>query len=585
MKKQTAINTITLLVLIVISIELMAFCPSGGGGGGPPPPGVQFLPPPNAPQWRQLPLNQIRPLSGPGISPYYWDQLFNNPTLVSALPMWEKWWVRNRLNYLDFKEQISWFESTPQGETIAVATELRKKIIATLTQAAKEDKSQLVRATAVFALGKTKDQTITPLIKEIFRNDKDFDVKNVSVLTLGILEDISSVSELKEILFNTSDVSYSAIGCAYAALALGYIKNKESIETLKEVFNPGNKTNKETQCAALLSLGNSLDKSLIPSIATIMLDSSRDKSVRAYAALALGRIKDPAALTELKKVSADKDIQLRSSAVIAMGIIKSPESKKELINILVTDKSPEVRAYAAISLAQMGDKSVYEVILKSAKKSDYVAQGLSVIALGILKNEEAVPELIEMLKKKNPSTYGPAIIALGLLKDKISLPVLIKIVEKEETSPMEWAFAIQALGMIGDKQALPALEKALKRASENVELATYAYSNIVIALTMLGKRAETLSYLYNELSNEKLHPEIKYRILYGIAYVGDKNSFEHLMKYYKDLKDDNLRIYSCFALGYLLDKDKINPLYRITADNNVNIWLKIIDHIFISKPD
>ena len=536
--------------------------------------------------WPTSTAGTVRPNSGPGIAPYMWDQLFNDPNLTfSVFPMWESWWMRNRLYYLSFREPITWIDRTTTGETIPVSKELQKRASDLLTECIKENKNSVARAYAALALGKLRDKNALPVLQELFKNDKDLDVRDVTSLSIGILEDESSVNTLKTLTAGQKDSYEKTLGECYVALSLGYIKTDASIETLKGILNANN-IDKEIQCSALLGLGNIQEKLLVPFISKLLNDTSRDKYVRSYAALALGRIKDPSALPELRKALTEKDKDIRSSAIIAMGLIKSTDAKDDLVKILNNDRVPEVRGYAAIALAQLGDKSVYPIISKISKKGDYNVQGMSILALGILGNEEALPELRKLIEKKgNPATYSAAIMALGLLKDKNSVSTLIKIVEKEEFDPISWPYAIQSLGMIGDPQAVPTLEKAFKKAQEKPDLAINAYNNLTIALSMLGKRNEALSVLYEQLNNKSLIPDFKWRILYGIGYIGDKNSIEPLIKFYNDQKDDILRIYTVFALGCILDKDKINPLYKITADTNFSIWLHIINDIFIVRPD
>ncbi len=244
--------------------------------------------------------------------------------------MWENWWIRNRLYYLSFKEPIVWFETSTTGETIPVATELRKQVYNVLVKCMTEEKSPVVRATAALALGKFKDKTASGALKDSFKNDKDFDVKNVAALSLGILGEESVINDLKMILndVQTTNTKFGEISRAYAALAMGYMNNKDTMEALKQfIANNRAPKDKQMQCAALLSLGNLQDKSLVPFIGGVLNDFGRDEFVRAYAALALGRIKDPSALPELKKVLRDQKPNVRASAALALGLIKSPDSK------------------------------------------------------------------------------------------------------------------------------------------------------------------------------------------------------------------------------------------------------------------
>jgi len=80
-------------------------------------------------------------------------------------------------------------------------------------------------------------------------------------------------------------------------------------------------------------------------------------------------------------------------------------------------------------------------------KGTFDVQGAAILALGILGDENILPELRKIVEKKTkPFVRGAAVLALGLLKDKASVPLLIKIVEKEEVvDPVTWLYAVQAL--------------------------------------------------------------------------------------------------------------------------------------------
>jgi HEAT repeat protein len=545
-----------------------------------PPPSTE-QPPANSTPAR--PAAPSRPPAGTGLEP-----LIFNP--IISVPMWENWWTRNRLNYLPFKKPIDWNDKKNNNTdgTISVETNsLSKKALDVLIQALKEEENPIVRANIVLALGKYKNRTALGSLKEAFKNDESFDVRNVSGLALGIMGDEAAVGDLKEILLDEGDQKSQMISRAYAALSLGYIKTDASISALKEVLKPERKAHKEIQCSAVISLGNLEDKSLIPFLGSILNDSARDEHVRAYAALALGRIKDSSALPELRKALSSNESSIRSSIVIAMGMIASPQAKNDLVNIIAKDKSTEVQAFAAISLAQLGDSSVCSTLATLSKKADFNIEGMGVLALGILGDKSSVPELQKIvIKKTRPLSRGAAILALAFLKDKTIVPELIKIVKNEASSDkVTWAYAVLALGMLGDQKAIPALEDAFKLAQERIDLATSGYNNLTVALAMLGKQKEVLETLYSQLNDKMLHPQIRMRAICGIGYLGDKTSIEPLINFYKQEKNDDLRGYAVLALGFVLDKDKINPLYKITADNDFKITLLIIDHIFFSKPE
>jgi HEAT repeat protein len=331
----------------------------------------------------------------------------------------------------------------------------------------------------------------------------------------------------------------------------------------------------------LLALANFKDASNIPLISGILNDKSKDTNIRIYAALALGVIKDPAALPELKKALDDKDNNIRSSAVMALGMIKSPDSKNDLVNILNKDKNAEVKAYALLSLAQLQDASTYPTLSKISGSKDYFLQGVSTISWGITGNEKILPELRELIeKKKRPMAYNAAIVAVGLLKDKKSVPLLMKIVEKDKGDQVAWAYAVQALAMIGDNQVTTTLEKIFEEDQKKCTLTTESYNNLLVALSVLGNRKEVLSVLTTQLENKDLPNDTKLNTLHGIGYIGDKSSIEPLINAYKQEKDNWVRMYAVQSLLLLLEKETINCYCCVIANFNFNLNRLILDYIF-----
>jgi HEAT repeat protein len=272
---------------------------------------------------------------------YMKGQFFSS---LSGGPMiWQSWWEQHCLHYLKWREPISWVTVKNTGETISVASEVQKKMIQEVfIPCLKEDKNAIARASAALALAKMEDQSSLAALKEALNQDKDFDVKRTVAFSLAMLQDKETINEIIELTNNNQAKFSKFLDRPAALLILGYIKNPSVLESINGVFDPKKKSDTETQCAALLALANFKDKSYIPLIGNILNDKSKDANIRIYAALALGFIKDPSALPELKKALDEKDNSIRSSAVMALGMIKSPDSKNDLINLLNKDKNAEV---------------------------------------------------------------------------------------------------------------------------------------------------------------------------------------------------------------------------------------------------
>ncbi|MBI4835064.1 MAG: HEAT repeat domain-containing protein [Planctomycetes bacterium] len=584
MIRKTVLLTAMLLAMILFLQsdninQVLGWCPSAGDEGN-------TLPPPGPPPEQKItPTPTPTPASRPGPSTGLEPKVFNPPT-NTLLAAWEIWWIRNRLNHLPFKEPVKLKEEIGDGnETQSVSLNAVKEIIDTLADALKNDKNPLAQAMAALALGKFREKNGLPYLKEAMMHP-NYDVKNTAYLALGIYGDTTSIDAIKTFLFSSDSTEISK---SYAALALGYIKDPAATEALKDVLKQDKKTPINVTCSAILSLGNLQEKSAIALLSGILTDTKKTLQERAYAALALGRIKEPEVLPELRKALSDKTGAIRASVAIALGLLKTPDAKKDILNLLQSDKDSSVLEFASIALAQLGDKTAYDPLVQliSSKKTDYMVKGFCIIALGIIGDEKSAAKLRELLADKKERLVRPAVIvALGILKDKKSVQPLINTVKNEQyADPVSFIYAIQALGMIGDEQAVPPLEALYKKAQEDLNIANPVYNNLTVALCMLGKKKEVLEILHKHLKEKKAPMQILQRAAHGLAYVGNKESVDTLIKAYKNEQNMDLRMYIIFALGFILDVQKVNPLYALTADTNYNIWLNIMDHIAVSKPD
>ena len=146
---------------------------------------------------------------------------------------------------------------------------------------------------------------------------------------------------------------------------------------------------------------------------------------------------------------------------------------------------------------------------------------------------------------------------------------------------------VVAFGAGRQQDAVPVLEKFFEKVQDQSQaaLADVAYNNITVALTMLGQRAKVLEILHKKLIDKSVTSEIKQKVLHGIGYAGDETSLDVLVDYYKDEKNEHLKSFVIMAMGFILDKNKISPLYKIVADGNPDIPLNIMIIMLLTRPD
>lgn len=404
-------------------------------------------------------------------------------------------------------------------------------------------------------------------------------VKNNVILALGLTRDAAVTQTIKTIILNKKE---PVVLRAYAALAAGYLASEpDMLRVLKDVI--ADKDEIEVRSCACLSLGNLADASAIAGLGKILNSGESAKKepapVRAFAALALGRLATKEALKELKKSaqSNERDLDVRSAVVTALGLTGLPEAK-DIITPFLKDRMMVIKGLAAIALAQSHAKQADEIIIEALHltKSNE-ADGLMVIALGLTGSDKAKAELRRILEtERNRDLFkAAAAIGLGLLRDTEATPIIVKILknEKFQGNLTLIPYLILALGMIGDPQGAEVLEHLWQEVDKNISVKSY--TNLAIALTMLGKRQKVLEQLVRQADDSDVI--LSASALHTIGLVGDAGSARKLVEYSRSERLF-VRFAALSAIGFILDKDAVNPITRITA-NSIDIQMSVINRI------
>jgi HEAT repeat protein len=122
-------------------------------------------------------------------------------------------------------------------------------------------------------------------------------------------------------------------------------------------------------------------------------------SVRAAAAEALARRKDPAALSTLAELATSTMPSVRGTAAYSYGRLGSGEGRKGIQRLLYQDRNPEVRIRAIRGLEESGDPKAPRLILGVFKgEGDLRVRAAAANALVKLESPELVDYLIETLQ-------------------------------------------------------------------------------------------------------------------------------------------------------------------------------------------
>lgn len=589
--KYRALTALILLGLFLSSGGyFFAFCPEQPpctdrhNSSNPPPPPP--LPPgsPGAVVRQALPAPQ-RPHLSIGIQPL----IQSLQLLAGAAEPWEVWWSRNRDKYLHFREPVTWLKIVDTNGTSSVSVYQPYDDLIKILEDGLADKDTSVAFHAAIALGKAQDsrnpklgspKALETLKKAHETETRDY-IKNNILLGLGLTGDTSCARLIIDILRNKKE---GIIGRAYAAMALGYLNCKETIQALHDTVSANDDA--EVKCSACLSLGNLGDTSAIPLLASILNTPIAAKkeisSTRAFTALGLGRIGGQEAVKELAKAIAlgEKDTDVRAAIAISLGAAGRSDAREALLALL-EDRNGEIRGYAALSLALIKDPKACQTIsdvLARNKSAD--AEGLMILGLGLTGDENAKVDLRAILnnKKSRPLIKAAAAIGLGLLEDKEAAPIITALLseEKYQEDLFLGPYLILSLGMINDQAATGLLVKIWQTTSKR-NSNQLAYSNIAIALSMLGQNKQVLAQMTNQLkANDS---SLTANIMHTLGLVSDRETARSFVDVFKTSSSDNrIRKATIDGVGFLLDRNDINPLVRIKGDN-IDNQMQIMNYI------
>ncbi len=138
----------------------------------------------------------------------------------------------------------------------------------------------------------------------------------------------------------------------------------------------------------------------------------------------------------------------RREAVRNLGLKKDKEAIPELIHSLKNDEDDNVRAFAALSLGRIKDKSSVGALIEALNDERLVVKIEAIRALGKIGDHQAIPMLLPLIENPDPRLRCEVASSLGKLGNKEGLDAILKEIEDVE-SPLR-VKAILALRDIGE---------------------------------------------------------------------------------------------------------------------------------------
>jgi len=318
-----------------------------------------------------------------------------------------------------------------------------------------------------------------------------------------------------------------------AAIALGQLGNPKpdddnsreiysrAVDTLIQTVQDDSATD-EVRAAAAEALGRTRDPKAVP-VLTEQLREDKPKPIATAAARALSHFNDPQVIHALAKTAANREIAIdvREVAFESIANIGNPNTVDTLISIL---EDPSVdyyfRSKAARALGRIGDPKAIEPLVRTLENETTWSGGTVreaiAEALGAFQDPRATDALVAALG----SDYLSACAAAASLKkqrDKRAVEPLIRILDDDPSQHQDYEreFAAQILGVLGDPRAIPALVNAMyddlselvpKYASESLRLLVLAHPDAILRIP--PDERNLLGRLIQDAQNDELLQEV-----------------------------------------------------------------------------
>lgn len=300
--------------------------------------------------------------------------------------------------------------------------------------------------------------------------------------------------------------------------------------------------------------------------------NSADPIIRQHSAVTLGEIKDQRALKPLIKSLAQGDVGTRASSAYALGNLENKEALEPLINAFIEDLDPEVRQYAAESIAQIEkDKNLTSLIEYAADNdintrkeialshfSDFLIQTAGQTKKGFV---PVIPDkfkyYIEMLASQDQSVRAEGISLLVNSKDPSVNSLMISLLE--DHNPY---IAMAAVDFLVETRNLASLDYLIELLLDPKAILR---QKAAWALGELGDN-RALKPLLNTLNHED--PGTRATAAYALGNMGDKRALNGLINIIIGDEDEETRQNAAESILQIESTRELTDIVNIALDNN-----------------
>lgn len=262
-----------------------------------------------------------------------------------------------------------------------------KSAIPTLLEAAKGE-FFTVRSRAALVLGNIGDAQVIPALFPLLK-DKEDEVRIAACVAIGKFRDPSTFDEITNVLLDDPKIEVRQT----AAKVLGETKHPAAIPFLMEALRDSFWWyEKEQSAKVLLAAIENMGTAIVDPLIEALVD--REVTVRKYAAMVLGNLKDIRAIDELGMAVYDLHHEVSQAAAEALAKFGAPAVG--LLSEALRHPEAAVREHAVIGLGKIQDVRVAPLLIEMLRDPDRVVKKQAILSLVELKDPRADAPLKEI---------------------------------------------------------------------------------------------------------------------------------------------------------------------------------------------
>lgn len=248
---------------------------------------------------------------------------------------------------------------------------------------------------------------------------------------------------------------------AYAVTCLGKLGVGDALDDVLRMLarNGSNQVRRSAALAAGLLAGPN-DLKVARKVEKAMR-SDKDKIVRHFATISLGRIGGDWAVTRLLKRYERANREERGFILLALGYARHKAGLELLRHELTTAADASVRACAAVAFGLYGDPAQAEPIRAALDTKNPLLRMTAMLTLGMLNDTLAAGRIRELLLEKDPGLRLSAAVAYALLRQHHAVPLFIQQLKESGNVQTQMGFT-QVMGYLPSVRAAAAVEEIYK---------------------------------------------------------------------------------------------------------------------------